>query len=188
MAAAPSGAKPSRRMPAPAFEARLCVNMNACRYEECARGRTRWSRGWARHMDRAVAPPATAASIDGEQAMTDPKRTAHTGPARSGSWASIDPETGGPRTTAAVDEGTPAGAAARPAQPFSPGELMHLEGTPGADDTEEGRFTVTLERESSALYNPETGEAPAAARHQRWAVSARAARAIRRIAEEDAAR
>jgi hypothetical protein len=122
--------------------------------------------------------------------MTDRKRAAEDGTTRSDSWAAIDPETGEPRTTTADGDGAPAaaGRAPRPAQPFSPGELLHLEDPQGASAADDGRFTVTIERQSDALYNPETGEAPAAARSQRWTVSAQAARDIRRIAEEDEAR
>jgi hypothetical protein len=118
--------------------------------------------------------------------MTDRKGAAETGAARSDSWATIDPETGGPRTTIASDAA--AGGAPRPAQPFSPGELLHLDDPQGGASAEDGHYSVILERQSDALYNPETGEAPAASRAQRWTVSAQAAREIRRIAEEDAAR
>jgi hypothetical protein len=120
--------------------------------------------------------------------MTDRKKAAEDGTARSDSWAAIDPETGEPRTMTADGGGAPAAAGRppRPAQPFSPGELLHLEDR--QDEADHGRFTVTIERQSDALYNPETGEAPAAARSQRWTVSAQAAREVRRIAEEDAAR
>jgi hypothetical protein len=123
--------------------------------------------------------------------MTDRKKSAEDGTARSDSWAAIDPETGEPRTASADGDGAPAAAAGhapRPAQPFSPGELLHFGDPQGEPAAEDGRFSVTIEQQSDALYNPETGEAPAAVRLQRWTVSAQAAREIRRIAEEDAAR